>query len=200
MCPKIILKFNGVLTYSQGDASQGFSATAMGYHGTWNATNQVPELAVAEGLVTRFGSMNPTDGGLTDRYTLSGEWHQADEHSATKILAYAYYYNMGLWNDFTYFLDDPVQWGPVRTNGHPVGAGGESKPDMVRQWCGMAVENTFGLDIRNDVIHDGLFHTEDRTVLSTIRVDNVVETDVAPYFENKIQWLPKFRTVVGLPL
>ena len=64
------LKFNGMLTYSQGDASQGFSVTAMGYHGTWNATNQVPQRAIVEGLIDRFGSLNPSDGGLTDRYTL----------------------------------------------------------------------------------------------------------------------------------
>ena len=64
-------------------------------------------------------------------------------------------------------------------------------------WCDRAMENTVGLDIRNDVIHDGLVHTANRTVLYTIRDDNVVETDVAPYFENKIQWHPWFRTIAG---
>ncbi len=195
--PENYLKFNGVLTYSQGDASQGFSATAMGYHGTWNATNQVPALAVAEGLVSRFGSMNPTDGGLTDRYTLEGEWHQADEHSATKVLAYAYYYKMGLWNDFTYFLVDPVHGDQFEQTDSRWVQGVRASRTYFGQWCGMPVENTFGLDLRNDVIHDGLFHTEDRAALSTTRVDDVVETDMAPYFENKIQWLPKFRTVIG---
>ena len=33
------------------------------------------------------------------------------------------------------------------------------------QWCGMPVENTFGLDFRNDVIHDTLNRTYDREVL-----------------------------------
>jgi hypothetical protein len=195
--PEDYLKFNGLLTYSQGDASQGFSASALAYHGTWGATNQVPELAVAEGLISRFGSMNPTDGGFTDRYTLEGEYHQADEHSATKVVAYAYYYNMGLWNDFTYFLNNPVQGDQFEQRDTRWVQGVRASRTYFTQWCNMPVENTFGLDVRNDIIHDGLFNTEDRAVLSIVRIDDVVETDVAPYFENKIQWLPKFRTVIG---
>jgi hypothetical protein len=196
--PEGYLKFNGLLTYSQGDTSQGFSASALAYHGTWGATNQVPELAVAEGLISRFGSMNPTDGGFTDRYTLEGEWHQADEHSATKVVAYAYYYNMGLWNDFTYYLVDPVHGDQFEQRDTRWVQGVRASRTYFTQWCNMPVENTFGLDVRNDVIHDGLFNTQDRMSLSTVRTDNVLETDVAPYFENKIQWLPKFRTVFGL--
>lgn len=195
--PEDYLKFNGLLTYSQGDASQGFSVSALAYHGTWNATNQVPELAVAQGLISRFGSMNPTDGGFTDRYTLEGEYHQADEHSATKVVAYSYYYNMGLWNDFTYFLVDPVHGDQFEQRDTRWVQGVRASRTYFTQWCNMPVENTFGLDVRNDVIHDGLFNTQDRMVLSTVRTDNILETDVAPYFENKIQWLPKFRTVIG---
>ncbi len=195
--PEDYLKFNGVVTYSQGDVSQGFSASALGYHGTWGATNQIPDLAVAEGLIGRFGSMNPTDGGLTDRYTLTAEYHQADEHSATKIMGYAYYFKMGLWNDFTYFLDDPVHGDQFEQTDSRWVQGVRGSQTYFGKLCGLPMENTFGLDLRNDVISDGLFHTEARAVLSTTRTDDVVETDVAPYFEDKINWLPWFRTVIG---
>src|SRR5450432_3352940 len=52
-------KINGVLRYSQGDAVNGFSLTAMGYHGDWNSTDQVPDRAIASGLVSRFGAIDP---------------------------------------------------------------------------------------------------------------------------------------------
>ncbi|MFZ0931304.1 MAG: TonB-dependent receptor [Syntrophobacteraceae bacterium] len=195
--PENFVKYNGYASYSHGDASQGWSASALGYHGTWNATNQIPAIAVAEGLIDRFGSLSPTDGGLTDRYTLSAEYHQADENSVTKIMGYSYYYKMGLWNDFTFFLDDPVHGDQFEQKDSRWVQGVRASRTYFGQWCNMPVENTFGLDVRNDVISDGLFHTEDRVVLSTTRTDNVVETDVAPYFENKIKWLPWFRTVVG---
>jgi hypothetical protein len=195
--PENYLKYNGIVTYSQGDASRGFSATAMGYHGTWNATNQIPERAVAGGLIDRFGSLNPSDGGLTDRYSLSGELHQADEHSATKVMAYAYYYNMGLYNDFTFFLDDPVHGDQFEQKDSRWVQGVRASRTWFGQLCGATMENTVGLDFRNDVIRDGLFHTENRTVLSITRDDSIIETNLAPYLENKVQWLPWFRTVIG---
>ncbi len=196
--PENYIKFNGLLTYSQGDKSKGFSVTAMGYHApTWNATNQIPARAVAEGLISRFGNLSPSDGGYTDRYTLQGEWHQADKDSTTKIMAYAYYYNMGLWNNFTFFLNDPVNGDQFEQRDTRWVQGVRA----TRTWFGKLgdspMENTLGLDVRNDAIHDGLYHTVDRVVIGVTRVDNVVETSLAPYFENKLQWFPWFRTVAG---
>jgi hypothetical protein len=201
--PENMVKYNGIVTYSQGDSSRGWSATAIGYHGTWNATNQIPDLAAAEGLVDRFGTLSPTDGGLTDRYLLSGEWHQADEHSATKVMAYAYYYHMGLWNNFDFYLpelpdDLSAKYGDQFEQLDTRWVQGlRGSQTYFGRLCGMAMENTFGLDLRNDVIHDTLNRTHDRTVFLTVRDDDIVETDLAPYVENKIQWLSWFRTVAG---
>jgi hypothetical protein len=195
--PENFVKFNGLVTYSQGDAGRGFGITALGYHATWDATNQVPERAVAEGLIGRFGNLSPSDGGFTDRYSLSGEWHEIDEHTATKVLVYSYYYNMGLYNDFTFFLDDPVNGDQFEQKDQRWVQGARASRTWFGAWCDKAMENTLGFDLRNDVISDSLLHTRDRQVLSVTRADDIVEPDLAAYFENKMQWLPKFRTVVG---
>ena len=39
-------KFNGLLTYSQGDASNGFSITSRAYDGKWNSSDQIPTAAI----------------------------------------------------------------------------------------------------------------------------------------------------------
>jgi hypothetical protein len=207
--PENYMKYNGLVTYSRGDASEGWSATFMGYHGTWNATNQIPDIAV-DWLVGRFGNLSPTDGGLTDRYSLSGEWHQADEHSITKVLGYAYYYNMGLWNNFDFFLPElPDIPGANESYSTKYGDQFEQKDTRwvqglrgsqtwLGQFCSMAMENTLGLDLRNDVIHDVLNRTYDRSVFLVVRDDDIYETDAAPYYENKVQWLSWFRSVEGL--
>jgi len=195
--PENFLKFNGVAAYSQGDVSRGFSVTALDYHATWDATNQIATRAVAEGLVTRFGNLDPSDGGFTDRYSLSGEYHEVDEHTATKILVYSYYYSMGLYNNFTYFLDDPVNGDQFEQKDQRWVQGARASRTWFGSWCDRAMENTLGLDFRNDVISDSLLHTKARQVLSITRADDIVEPDLAPYFENRMQWLPKFRTIVG---
>ena len=40
--PDNYYKFNGLLTYSQGDDANGFSVTARGYHGNWHSSDQIP--------------------------------------------------------------------------------------------------------------------------------------------------------------
>src|SRR5271157_4985810 len=104
--PDAYAKFNGLLTYSQGDATDGFSITARGYHGKWNSSDQIPITAVP--LVGFFGALNPTDGGNSQRYSLQAEWHREDANSATKIMVYGFYYDLNLSSDFTYYLDDPI--------------------------------------------------------------------------------------------
>ena len=70
--------------------------------------------------------------------------------------------------------------------------------------------NTFGLQVRNDWIHNGLFQTEDRvrvdktdsstgnTLPATTQADRFTDTQVGFYAENKIQWAEKFRTVAAV--
>ena len=43
--------------------STGSRVTGMAYASTWTSTDQIPERAVASGLIGRFGSLDPTDGG-----------------------------------------------------------------------------------------------------------------------------------------
>ncbi len=72
------LKFNGVLRYSEEHGDSGWSVTAMAYKADWNSTDQIPRRAVDQGLIDRFGNIDPTDGGNSQRYSLTTEWHQPD--------------------------------------------------------------------------------------------------------------------------
>ena len=60
------------------------------------------------------------------------------------------------------------------------------------------IDNTFGVQFRDDVIRNGLFHTRQRERLSTIRTDDIVETTGAVYAETREQWTPWFRSIAGL--
>ena len=72
-------KVNGVLRYSVGDAQNGFSITGMGYQASWNSTDQIPQRAVDDGEIGRFGAIDPTDGGEAQRYSLSAEYQRSDD-------------------------------------------------------------------------------------------------------------------------
>ena len=61
--PDNVRKLNGVLRYSQGTATDGFTLSAMAYSNGWNSTDQVAQRAIDQRLIGRFGTLDPTDGG-----------------------------------------------------------------------------------------------------------------------------------------
>lgn len=191
-------KLNGQLTYSQGNDANGFSLTARAYHGEWDSSDQVAASAVASGLVSRFGSLDNTTGGDSQRYSVQGEWHRADDESATKLMAYTFYYDMDLFSDFTYFLNNPVQGDQFEQVDRRWTSGLEARHTLFGQLGERAMENTFGLQVRNDVIRNGLYNTQARVRYATTRADDVVQTSLGAFWENKIQWTEKVRSTIGL--
>ena len=201
-------KFNGILTYSEGGDADGFSITARGYHGKWNSSDQIAGNAVP--LVGFFGTLNPTDGGNSQRYSLQAEWHRQDDYSMTKIMAYGFYYDLDLFSDFTYYLTDPVRGDQFEQKDRRWVAGLDARHTIFSQWFGRKVANTFGLQVRNDWIDNGLYQTEDRervdktdsatgtTLPATTEADRFTETQAGFFLENKIQWSDKARTVAAL--
>jgi outer membrane receptor protein involved in Fe transport len=153
-------KYNGISTYSQGEAAHGFSITARAYRGTWHSSDQVPVDAVP--MVGYFGALNPTDGGESQRHSLQGEWHRQSANSLTKIAGYGFYYDLNLFSDFTYYLDDPMKGDQFEQQDRRWVAGLDARHTILSRWFGRKVENTMGLQLRNDWVHNGLFRTENR--------------------------------------
>jgi hypothetical protein len=216
-------KYNGLVTYSQGGEDNGFSITARAYRGTWHSSDQIPVDAIP--LVGFFGALNPTDGGESQRYSLQAEWHRSSANSETKVTAYGFYYDLNLFSDFTYFLDDPVKGDQFEQQDRRWVAGLDAHHTIFSTWFGRKVANTFGLQLRNDWIHNGLFRAEDRerTDKNDINACNAqpipacvtnpnltailpadtdlnkfTDTMIGFYVENKIQWSDKFRSVLAL--
>jgi len=206
--PDNYYKFNGMLTFSQGGDANGFSITARGYHGTWHSSDQIAEDAVQ--LVGFFGTLNPTDGGHSQRHSLQGEWHRQGTNSATKITAYGFYYDLDLFSDFTYYLADRVRGDQFEQRDRRWVAGLDAHHTIFSEWFGRRVENTFGLQVRNDWIHNGLYQDENRvrvdktdsgtgnTLPATTQEDRFTDTLLGFYGENRIQWASQLRSVAAL--
>ena len=221
--PDNYYKFNGLLSYSQGGYADGFSITARGYNGNWHSSDQIPVNAVP--LVGLFGALNPTDGGNSQRYSLQAEWHRQGANSATTIMGYGFYYDLDLFSDFTYYLTDPIKGDQFEQQDRRWVAGFDAAHTIFSQWFGRKVVNTFGLQVRNDWVHNGLFRTEDRVrtdkndinacndepipecdtnpnliavLAAATDLNKFTDTMVGFYGENKIQWAEKFRSVVAL--
>ncbi|HUJ79892.1 MAG TPA: TonB-dependent receptor [Nitrospiria bacterium] len=197
--PDEYLKLNGVLRYTIGSAVDQWIITAMAYNGKWNATDQVPQAAIDQGLISRFEAEDPTDGGSSHRYSLSLQWQRVTDESITKANVYVLQYGLDLFSNFTYYLDDPVHGDQIEQLDQRVTSGVTASHFWTGALFGRDAETTVGLDLRNNNIYKlGLFHTEAQQYLSTTQFDRVIESSGAVYLDNGIKWTEHFRTSEGL--
>ena len=196
--PDEVRKFNGLLRYSQGNADNGFSVLGLAYSNKWNSTDQVAERTIDTRVIGRFGTLDPTDGGNSSRYSLSGRWTRTEGNSRTQAEAYVIRQTMTLFNNFTYFLDDPVNGDQFSQFDRRTLIGGNASHTIRGKVAGFDTENTFGIQIRRDDISLGLLKTFQRMPLSTVRDDRVEESSVGFYVQNTMRWLNWFRTILGV--
>jgi hypothetical protein len=195
--PDDVRKVNGLMRYSQGTALDGFSATAMAYSNKWNSTDQVPLRAIASGQIGLYGEEDPTDGGNTDRFSLSARLAQTDSVGSWKANAYAIKSELDLYNNFTYFLTNPAQGDQFHQHDDRILVGGSASRTIDGAFAGLPNETTFGVQTRYDDIFVGLTDTFQRTFLSNIRSDKVDEGSVGIYAEDTIHWSQWLRTTWG---
>lgn len=197
--PEESKKYTGVLRYGRGDLRNGWHLTGMAYSNRWNATDQIPQRAVDQGLISRFGALDQSNGGRTHRYSLSGQWRHSDEDTETHASGYFIDYGLNLFSNFTYFLDDPVDGDQFEQEDRRRVYGGEAHRHWFGTLFGRDTQHSAGIELRYDDIGSvGLFHTRARQRLGVTRQDAIEQLSVSPYVENRTQWLPKFRTVLGL--
>ena len=112
-------------------------ATVSTYDARWNASGQIPERAVASGLISRFGSIDPSEGGNTQRYGATvGLRSTSGEASSWSANLYFTRYQLQLFSDFTFFRDDSVNGDGIEQNDRRwvVGGGGESRAPASALW------------------------------------------------------------------
>jgi outer membrane receptor protein involved in Fe transport len=198
--PEKFHRLNGVLRYSlaQGDTRQ--SLTAMAYSAHWNASNQIPVSAVDSGQIGRFGTIDPSDHGRTQRYSLSYNLLHAMDDGEFKLNAYAVQSQLDLVSNVTYYLDDPVNGDQVWQAEHRKIIGLNASRSWQTTLAGHESTNTVGLQVRHDRLDPvGLYASKDGQRLDTNNREGTVrETSLGLYAENDTRWTPWFKTVTGL--
>jgi outer membrane receptor protein involved in Fe transport len=195
--PDDMRKINSLLRYSQGTAQDGLSITGMAYSNKWNSTDQVPQRAITSGQIGLYGEEDPTDGGNTDRFALSARMSGTDDAGSWKANAYIVKSDLDLFNNFTYFLTNPVQGDQFHQHDSRVMSGGAASRTLNGTFAGRLMETTFGVQTRNDSIDLGLTDTYQRSFLSNVRSDKVQEASVGVYVQNTVHWTDWLRTIVG---
>jgi hypothetical protein len=189
---------NGVLRLSRGDRQASSTYTLLAYDADWNATDQIPERAVEQGLVGRFGALDPTDGGASTRLLASADWRARNGRAEDHLSFWAQYYELELFSNFTFFLDDPVNGDQFLQTDQRVALGGEAARSAPLELFGRETLGTLGVQLRADEIDNGLFRTAARTRLSTTREDEIRQTSVGLWGELFVPVAEKVRATAGV--
>lgn len=202
--PEGIRKTNAQFILSGGGSREGWSTSLSAYSAQWHSTDQIPQRLVDAGSYQgvpfgRFDSLDPSDGGQTHRTSLSGHWHRLTDHEVTKIEWYAIQYDLNLFSNFTFSLDRANDQF-AQTDNRTVWGGKAHRSWLSDLSEGRNMQNTLGLQVRQDRIRVGLYDTVDRLIQSTVRDDDVQQTLVGIYGENEMGWNPGLRTLTGLRL
>jgi len=198
--PEDYRKLNGVLRFSQGTNADGYTLSFMGYTGKWNATDQIPQRAVDDGTISRFGAIDPTDGGRTSRYSLSLDRHKTLENGAVFHMdVYAIKYRLNLFSNFTYFLNNPTIGDQFEQADERTVVGLTPRWVFTENWGERQMTHKLGVDARRDDINVALYDTAARDRLGPpVRSDKVLQTGVGLYYENAIQWTDTLRSIAGV--
>jgi outer membrane receptor protein involved in Fe transport len=193
--PDDLKKVNAALRW----AGDGASLTGMYYRGTWNATTDQPQRAIDQGLIGRFGAVDPSDGGQAERFSLSGEWrHDLSGGAQLSANAYAVRSQLTLWNNFTHFLEDPVNGDQRAQNDRRTVLGGAVGVKASRPVFGLDADWSVGVQARYDRIYVDARHTQSRQVLETVLQDRVNESSFGVYGEATLHFGELVRAIGGL--
>ena len=158
--------------------------------------------SIDSGAIGRFDSLDPTTGGDTSRYSLSGEWRRDGALGRSKVSAYAIRYRLDLNSNFTYALERP---GPSGTGSDQFKQrdersvyGLDASHAIGHAIGGFDARSEVGASLRHDRARVGLFDSVARRITATTREDDVRETLVGVYAQTSVDVSERLRAIAGL--
>ncbi|MGH9346202.1 MAG: TonB-dependent receptor [Vicinamibacterales bacterium] len=190
---------NGILRYTHGDSQNSFSLTGMSYQANWNATDQVPQRAILDGRLPRFGAIDLSNGGDTYRHSVALDLQRSRSRSLTRATGFVAGYGVNLFSNFTYFLDNLEHGDQFEQEDRRIIGGVRASHAWQTRWGTRPVEHRTGVQLRNDHIGTvGLHATAARARLTSVREDRVVQTSAGLWGQTEVQWASWVRTTTGV--
>ena len=160
--------------------------TASYFTSTWDASGQIPQRAVQDGTISRFGAIDDTEGGQTSRGNLLLEYRKnTGQRSFIKNNFYYTDYRFELYSNFTFFLEDSIHGDQIRQKEHRQMFGVQSEYNHALTFGSSELLLQGSLGLRNDMSDDNeLSHTANRTVtINPIQLGDIQETNLYGYLD-----------------
>ncbi len=164
------------------------------YAGKWNQSGQLPEGEIAAGRIDRFGSLDPSEGGIASRSSISAAYTVRDtaKRSTLRVMGYGVKNDLELYSNFTLFANDLMNGDQIGQTDDRVLFGLDAAYEKGLTIGSMQALITTGVQVRSDDVETSLFHAVERKRLETRNhTDNGIR-NVAAYAEADLvpaEWL-----------
>ena len=181
--------FGKYVTFSSDNSK--LSLTASHFTSRWDASGQIPQREVDNGNITRFGAIDDTEGGETQRTNFNVEFNKyITDNTRLKTNAFYSHYAFELYSNFTFFLEDPVNGDQIKQqeDRHIFGANASVVKETSLGSTPVTISS--GLGLRHDIVNDiELSHTLNRkTTLEQIQLGDLNQTNVDAFVNAEFEF------------
>ncbi|MFD2823982.1 TonB-dependent receptor [Lacinutrix iliipiscaria] len=157
------------------------SLTASHFTSRWDASGQIPQREVDNGNISRFGAIDDTEGGQTERTNLNVVFNKfISDNTKFKTNAFYSHYAFELYSNFTFFLEDPIHGDQIKQkeNRHIFGLNTEITKDLLLG--AVPVQLNYGVGLRYDISKDvELSKTLNKTtIIENVQLGDINQTNV----------------------
>ncbi|WP_343798956.1 TonB-dependent receptor [Gaetbulibacter jejuensis] len=167
------------------------SLTASHFTSRWDASGQIPQREVDNGNITRFGAIDDTEGGETQRTNFNVEFNKyITDNTRLKTNAFYSHYAFELYSNFTFFLEDPVNGDQIKQQEDRHIFGVNASVVKETSLGSTPVTISSGLGLRHDIVNDiELSHTLNRkTTLEQIQLGDLNQTNVDAFVNAEFEF------------
>ncbi len=200
--PQHFNRFNFFTKYHGKVSKNSFlQLSASTLYSKWNASGQIPDRAVDEGLIGFFGALDPTEGGLTARSNCNAQLLSTlNNHDFIRNQLFYTNYSFDLHTNFTFFLEDPINGDQIRQKENRNLIGYNGSYSHIGYLGSTKISTDTGINVRYDATNNSaLSHTINRyTVINPIKLGDISELNAALYLSETFKFNEKWTVNAGL--
>lgn len=181
--PQHFKRLNLMTKYTHWGENSRFNIIASHFNSSWNASGQIPERAVDNGMIGWFGSLDASEGGSTSRSNLQflHKLYLPDGATVNSDF-YLSYYTFNLYSDFTFQLNDPEHWDEINQKEKRIIAGGHTDYNNHVHVAGETWKWSAGAGFRYDHVMDiALYHVQNRQQIGTYSLGDIDQSNMFAY-------------------
>ncbi len=169
-----------------------------GFNSSWDASGQIPERAVSQGIITRFGSIDSSEGGNTYRNNFNIVYNSHNQSSELVVQAFLFNYDFRLFSNFTFYKDDPVNGDEIEQDDHRITGGTNVQYSIYHLLGNLPNKFTIGLSHRSDEIENQLWHVKERTRLDVRAHANILVRSNGIFINETFHFSNSFRAEAAM--